>query len=259
MLAKILDLYLAIQRFIFGEPLKRIHRHSKNTKPISHDVWTQLLKKHLVDANVDYKGFLQDRPRLKQYLDLLSQNPPNPKYWSVSERLAYWINAYNAFTVDLVLQYYPLDSIKKLGPRLQLPFVNSAWDLRFFEIGGLKMTLNIIEHQILRVHFDEPRIHFAINCASFSCPRLRNEAFIGDEIESQLEDQAQDFVNDPKKNRIKADKAELSQIFQWYEKDFVKKQSLREYINQYAQHPYKSDTPTAYITYDWSLNEVVSP
>ncbi|MEM6345598.1 MAG: DUF547 domain-containing protein [Bacteroidota bacterium] len=256
MLAKILDFYLHIQNFLLGEPLARIHRRAKGTKPVSHDVWDQLLKKHLVAGNVDYKGFLQDRDRLQMYLDLLAQNPPNPRHWSVPERLAYWINAYNAFTVALVLQYYPLDSIKKLGPRLQVPFINSAWDLRFFEIGGIKMTLNIIEHQILRRHFEEPRIHFAINCASFSCPRLRDEAYLGDEMERQLEEQAYEFVNDPHKNRISASAAKLSQIFQWYEKDFVKKHSLREYINQYAQQAYKTDSPQTYIPYDWSLNEV---
>ncbi|MEL6594031.1 MAG: DUF547 domain-containing protein [Bacteroidota bacterium] len=256
MLAKLLDFYLRIQRFLLGEPIKRVHRRGEGTKPFDHDVWDHLLNKHVHGGKVDYQGFQQDRGHLKQYLRLLSDNPPNLKHWSEPERLAYWINAYNAFTVELVLMYYPLDSIKTLGSKLQIPFVNSVWDLRFFEIGGIKMTLNVIEHQILRVHFAEPRIHFAINCASFSCPRLRKEAYTGEDLEEQLEDQAIDFVNDPNKNRISAERVALSQIFQWYEKDFVKQLPLRDYIKQYAQQTISPDSPLEYITYDWSLNDV---
>ena len=137
MLTKILDILIAIRKFFLGDPLPRIHKRGAGTKPVAHDVWDQLLKKHVKDGVVDYKGFEADRSLLKQYLHLLSSNAPNTRHWSVTERLAYWINAYNAFTVELVLRYYPLDSIKYLGPRLQVPMVNSVWDLRFFEIGGI--------------------------------------------------------------------------------------------------------------------------
>lgn len=251
----ILDYYHRIRRFWRGDMLRRIHDRSQGTKPVSHEVWTQLLRRHVRQGKVDYPGFQQDRSLLQQYLHLLSANAPNPRHWSIPEQLAYWINAYNAFTVELVLRYYPLDSINLPGPQLQGSQVNTVWDLKFFTIAGLKMTLNTIEHQILRQHYEEPRIHFAINCASFSCPRLREEAFTGDELEEQLQDQARDFVNDPVKNRVQVAQAELSQIFEWFADDFMKKRSLPEYINQFARTPMRTDAPITYIPYNWGLNE----
>ncbi|MEO0470846.1 MAG: DUF547 domain-containing protein [Bacteroidota bacterium] len=240
-----------------GDPISALQKLSPNSKPISHHDFEALLAKHVKNTGlVDYVGFGQDRTALQNYLKSLSNNPPNAVHWSENEQLAYWINAYNAFTVELVLQHYPVDSIKTLGPKLQIPGVNSVWDLSFFQIGGIDMTLNVIEHEILRKQFDEPRIHFAINCASFSCPNLIQQVYHADQLETQLQKQAIAFVNDPSKNRITAEQVELSQIFQWYAGDFTKRCSLIDYVQQFAEVRISPSAKIEYITYDWSLNGV---
>lgn len=227
-----------------------------DTEPPSHQLFDELLKKH-VDAEglVDYRGLATERARLKSYLDLLTKSAPNDQ-WTEDEKLAYWINAYNAFTLELILEYYPVKSIKDIGAKIQIPFVNTPWDIKFIEIGGQSLDLNNIEHSIIRKQFDDPRIHFALVCAAVSCPRLRNEAFVPEKLDEQLTAAARDFLSTPSKNDIKSpQEAELSKIFSWYGGDFKKKGTLIEYLNQYA--PLKLN-PTARITfkdYDWALNE----
>ena len=108
-------------------------------------------------------------------MEELRKGHPNDKHWTETEQLAYWINAYNAFTVELILDHYPVASIRDI--KEGVPFINSVWDIDFIKIEGKTYSLNDIEHRILRREFDEPRIHFAIVCASISCPKLRNEAF----------------------------------------------------------------------------------
>lgn len=221
----------------------------------SHAIWDALLKKHVSDAgNVNYKGLLKEKAKLKEYLDILSASNPSDK-WSEKERLAFWINAYNAFTVDLILQHYPVESIKDIGSKIKIPFVSTAWDIKFIKIGGKEYDLNSIEHSVLRKQFDEPRIHFAINCASYSCPKLLNEAFTADKLESQLQKTAKDFVNDKSKNKITATSLELSQIFNWYKGDFTKNKTLIAYIQQYTSVKISPKAKVSHLEYDWSLNE----
>ena len=150
----------------------------KDTQPPAHTQWDLLLKKH-VDARgmVDYEGFIRDKEQLEQYLKKLSNTPPDPETWSEAEQLAYWINAYNAFTVKLIADNYPVESIEDLHPTINIPMLNTVWHKKFFKIGGRESSLDEIEHKILRKQFNEPRIHFAINCASYSCPPLRGEAY----------------------------------------------------------------------------------
>lgn len=225
--------------------------------PPSHEIWNELTKKH-VKANgmVDYKGFLADKVKLQQYLDLLSDNAPDKSKWSREEQLAYWINAYNAFTIKLIIDNYPVESIRDLHPTLKIPGVNTVWHKKFFKIGGEEASLDQIEHDILRKEFEEPRIHFAINCASFSCPPLRNEAFVADKLEKQLEEMATQFINDEQRNRIAANEAEVSKIFSWFTKDFTKKGSLRAFLNKYSKVKLKEDADIDFMDYDWSLNDV---
>jgi hypothetical protein len=222
--------------------------------PPDHAAWTALLQKH-VDAkgHVRYKGLKQDAASLDAYLKLLSDCPP-AKNWTKEERLAYWINAYNAFTVKLIIDHYPVKSIKDIGPRLAIPLVNSVWDAKFFKIGGVEMSLNQIEHDILRKEFDEPRIHFAIVCASFSCPRLLNAAFVPKTLEQQLQAQTVDFINDPVRNRIATDKLQLSSIFNWFKGDFTKNGTLVQFVARYAKVKVSDRAKVTYLDYDWSLN-----
>jgi len=221
---------------------------------IVHDRWDKILKQYVSPSGqVNYKGILENRDTLKQYLDLLSEFPPDAQTWTEEEQLTYWINAYNAFTVELILRYYPIKSIKEIGG--SLPMINSAWDIKFFKIGGVDFDLNTIEHEILRKEFDEPRIHFAINCASVSCPILLNEAYTASKLEDQLQRQAIHFVNNPKKNQINNDKANLSKIFNWFENDFTRNGTLIDFVNQYSQTTISSNAKTAFMDYDWNLNE----
>lgn len=219
-----------------------------------HAAWSALLKEHVdVNGHVSYKGFKQDAAKLDAYLKVLSDCSP-AKDWTKEERLAYWINAYNAFTVKLIIDHYPVKSIKDIGPKLAIPMVNSVWDAKFFKIGGVEMSLNHIEHDILRKEYDEPRIHFAIVCASFSCPKLLNTAFIPKTLEQQLQAQTVDFINDPVRNRVSADKLQLSSIFNWFKGDFTKKGTLVQFIARYAKVKVNDKAKVTYLDYDWNLN-----
>lgn len=227
---------------------------NSKAKPIEHGLWDDLLGDYVDEkGTVDYKGFVKDKERLSKYLDLLSANPP-AKEWSKNEKLAYWINAYNAFTIKLIVDNYPVESIRDLHPTVSIPLVNTVWHIEFFKIGGQDMNLNTIEHLILRKDFEEPRIHFAIVCASKSCPKLLNKAFEADKLEAQLDAQARAFVNDNFRNQISTDKVLLSKLFSWFKGDFTKKGSLIDFINQYSETPINKELKIDYLDYDWTLN-----
>ena len=224
-----------------------------NGKAITHEAWNKLLKKH-VDSKgfVDYKGFIKDSVALNSYLSMLSTNVPGDS-WSKEEKLAFWINAYNAFTVKLITDYYPIKSIKDIGSKIQIPFVNTPWQKKFIPMGDKKIKLDDIENNILRKDFEEPRIHFSIVCASISCPKLRNEAYEASKIEVQLTDQAKAFLSDPTRNKPSENK--LSPIFKWFGGDFEKNGNKKiDFINKYS--PVKVDeSKVEYLSYDWGLNE----
>lgn len=222
---------------------------------ISHKQWDQLVKKHVTtDGTVNYKGFVTDKEHLEAYLTLLSNNPPKDS-WSKNEVLAYWINAYNAFTVKLIVKHYPVESIKDLGGAIYK--VNTSWDIKFINIGGEELDLNNIEHQKIRGQFKEPRIHFAVNCASISCPRLRNEAFTADKLNAQLTDQTKYFLSNKVKNDLSdPTKPKVSKLFTWYSGDFkVNGKSVIDFINLYSKTKIPEGTSLDYLDYNWKLNE----
>jgi hypothetical protein len=222
------------------------------TTPVSHATWDGLLKKHVSEQGVvNYRGFIRDSVALNQYLAQLSSSASQEKSWSREDRLAYWINAYNAYTIQLIIRHYPLKSINDISK----PGIKSPWDIPFIPGKGAKLTLNDIEHTSLRRQFAEPRIHFAIVCASQSCPKLSNEAFTGEKINEQLERATRDFLNDPSRNRITDGQAQVSQIFNWFKEDFTKEGSVPAFINRYARTKIGSKTPLTYLEYDWSLND----
>jgi hypothetical protein len=232
--------------------------HIKGKSPVySYNAWTALLRKHVnAEGLVDYKGFIKDKDQLQAFLDELSSKPPASD-WTTNDKIAYWLNAYNAFTVKLIVDHYPVKSIKDLGPKHQIIFINTPWDKRFFKIGGKTMTLNRIEHRILRRKFREPRIHFALNCASMSCPKLRREAYVGSKLDEQLTDQGNDFLRDKTKNKPDKEHPKLSAIFDFYGKDMKKwsGKSLIDYINPFSPVKINADVDIEYLDYDWSLNE----
>ena len=146
-----------------------------------------------------------------------------------------------------------MESIKKI--KKGIPFINSVWDKEFITIEGNAYSLGHIEHEILRKEFDEPRIHFAIVCASISCPKLLNAAYTTDQLEAQLTQQTKEFINDSTRNKIEASQAQLSKIFSWFKGDFTKKGTLADYLNQYSNTQIPADAKISYLDYDWGLNE----
>lgn len=234
-----------------GDSVNLSKLNNQNSEIISHDDWTLLLKKHVTEnGNVDYEGFQNDIIPLNSYLDKLSKKTPG-KNWNKNDKLAYWINAYNAFTIKLILDNYPLESIKHIS--IGLPMINSPWDIKFFKIANIDFDLNTIEHEILRKEFAEPRIHFAINCASFSCPKLRNEAFESKKLDDQLNDQTKAFILNNDKNVISASQSKLSKIFAWFESDFENSGGVSKFIKQYNSI-FNPENKITYLEYDWTLN-----
>ncbi|MFT5823806.1 MAG: hypothetical protein ACI8ZM_005069 [Crocinitomix sp.] len=221
---------------------------------LKHETWTALLTKYVdVEGHVNYAGIKKEEAALDEYLVVLSANHPNDT-WEKNDVLAFWINAYNAFTVKLIVKSYPIKSIKELGGSIYK--VNTPWDIKFITIGGEVYDLNNIEHGIIRKSFEEPRIHFAVNCASVSCPRLRNEAFVGSRIDEQLDDQARYFVNNKVKNDITKKCAKLSKIFTWFKGDFTANGgSVEDFINKYSDVKITKKTKGKSLDYDWNLNE----
>ena len=216
-----------------------------NEKKANHSLWTNLLQKHVSnEGNVNYKGFKTDRSSLQNYIKHLSDNMPDER-WSKNETLAYWINAYNALTVDLILRHYPIKSIKD---------IKKPWDQRYWKLGNKWHNLNEIEHQILR-KMNDPRIHFAIVCASFSCPKLENTAYESANLDTQLTHATKTFINDPKRNTVTPNNLEISKIFSWFSKDFGGSGNIINYINKYADISIPNNTTKRYKTYDWALND----
>ena len=223
----------------------------------THEAFNALLKKYVsVEGKVNYKGFIKDSANLNGYLNLLSKTPPNEKTWSREEQMAYWINAYNAFTIKLIIKYYPIKSIKDIGSSIQIPFVNTPWDIKFIAIGKEKLDLNTIEHGKLRKSFDDPRIHMALVCASKSCPILLNEAYNAKQLDEQLTRQTKAFFADTFRNKVSPDKPQLSMIFNWYGMDFSKNGgSVTSFVNTYSKVKIKPKAKIDYLDYDWGLNE----
>ena len=217
----------------------------KPQEVFDHSAWNNLLQKYVSnEGKVNYKGFKTDYATLKKYIKSLSENTPTEN-WTKVEKLAYWINAYNALTVDLILRNYPVKSIKD---------IDKPWEQRLWKLGKKWYNLEDIEHQILR-KMHEPRIHFAIVCASYSCPRLQNEAFTASKLEAQLTNATKGFLADSKRNNISANSIKISKIFSWFAKDFKQNGSLIDFLNKYSEITISQNARKSYKDYNWNLNE----
>lgn len=217
---------------------------SVQTATFDHGAWDQLLQKHVDNTgHVDYAGFRKD-PLLTVYLKSLSAAKPSAA-WPVNERKAFWINAYNAFTVQLIVDHPGVKSIKDIP---------EPWKTESITIGGQKMDLDHIENVELRKNLDDPRIHFAIVCASRSCPMLWDHAYTAIGLDKQLDEAARRFINDPARNVIKGDNVQLSKVFQWFKDDFTKGRTLIQFINEFAASPIPENATISFLEYDWGLN-----
>ena len=241
----------------------------------SHLKWDALLKSYVSwvpddsTTQVDYAAFIRNQNELQQYLQLLSEiNVELFDSWSRDHQLAFLINAYNAFTIQLILTRYPdITSIKELGG-----WFSSPWKKKFFRLLGQDQTLDGIEHELIRGsgRYNEPLIHFAVNCASIGCPALRDEAYVADQLDVQLLDQTRRFVSDRSRNRfdVKTQSLQISSIFDWYKEDFEQGWrdygSLKSFISTHAEWFSRQqsvqkllqngDYEIDFLLYDWSLN-----
>lgn len=249
----------------------------------SHTEFNLILEKHVTNGWVDYRGILAASDMFYRYITSLGAvNAETLTTWSRDQQLAYWINAYNAFTIQAIIERYPIRSRSLIGlffPQNSILQISGIWDRLKFNAGGQSLTLGQIEHEILRKVFDEPRIHFAIVCASRSCPALRSEAYRFDILEFQLHEQTVDFINDPVRG-VRWDAAKqrlyISKIFKWFKEDFKQKADAFEtptrsemsgnpllaFIRPYIRNESIIDSMgdnwnvrVSYLPYDWRLNE----
>lgn len=219
---------------------------------VTHRLFEDVLHRAVTDDRVNYLLIQQDE-RFPRYLAELNQVDPNALP-SSADRLAWWINAYNAFAIQGILDGE--------SPR---PYVGwyRYFKVREYGVGGAAITLYDLEHQVLRRRFREPRVHFAIVCASTSCPKLQPWAYDGGKLDQQLDLAAREFINDPSRNRFdrQGRVAQLSKIFDWFEDDFMAGAgSVQRFIARYvndpdlardlASHPYRIE----FLEYDWNLN-----
>lgn len=232
-------------------PLSTAHGEIKG-----HDIWTQLLVEFVKDGQVNYQGFKTKENLLDEYLHFLDSSDPSSM--SRQDQLAFYINGYNAYTVKLILKNFkkdtPPSSIKKIGGLFSGP-----WSIRFAGLGGKKYTLDNIEHDILRPTFKEPRIHFAVNCASKGCPPLLAEAYVGEKLEEQLSEVTKAFLSDETRNYLTGNTLYVSKIFSWFKEDFKGgivsffmkhgDDKLTQRLNQAGVN-----TKVEYLPYDWELN-----
>ncbi|WP_372683576.1 DUF547 domain-containing protein [Desulfosarcina sp.] len=220
---------------------------------VDHTLFASLLSSHVKDGVVDYQGFKADEAILDQYLDALAAVEPSPL--SADDQFAFYVNAYNAWTIKLILSRYPdIRSIKDLGS-----LFSSPWKKTIARIDGDLLTLDQIEHDILRKRFKDPRVHFAVNCASKSCPPLQGEPFEASHLNDQLNQAAKAFINTPRFNRLDGNTLWVSKIFDWFPEDFDG--DVIGYFIEFADVPMreqleknKGRIKVKYLDYDWSLN-----
>jgi hypothetical protein len=232
---------------------------------VDHTRFDRVLKEYVDDAGfVDYARLQAHADSvLRPYLQQLAETDPSAL--GREARLAFWINAYNAYTINLILDHYPVESINDIKPAAgpAVPKINSPFKLDVGEVAGEVRTLDEIEHGIIRERFDEPRIHFALVCAAVSCPRLRKEAYTGNRLDDQLDDQARAFLQDTDKNVVPADEktVALSRIFKWFDEDFGgSPASIQRFIAPYFDGNVRTKLEQArydvsFREYDWSLND----
>lgn len=195
-------------------------------------------------GKVNYVSIKKDLKTLEVAIVYYQENTPKSS-WSTNQKLAYWINAYNLFTIKLVVDNYPTSSIKNISG-------GKPWDKKFIELDGKTMSLNDIENGIIRKQFNEPRIHFAVNCASVSCPKLLNQEYTSSNLNTLLDKQAKRYINDKNENTFTSNSAKISNIFDWYKDDF--KGGVIPFLNKYLASPLPADTKISYEEYNWNLN-----
>lgn len=255
---------------------------SQETENFSHDPFNSFLQKYVNDKGlVDYQGIKNDGKLLDEYLTMIRNLDPDKfEKWSRKEKMAFWINAYNAITIKGIVMNYPIEYGSVISrarfPKNSIRQIDDFWDKIFIQVMGKDISLNEIEHEILRKKYKDPRIHFVLVCAAIGCPILEDSAFYGKNLDQRLENAARAFINNPDKVRLDRDNNTLylSSIFDWYKKDFKssenKPQSLEnypgdlqgviEFVTSYLpeddkNYILKNNPGIEFLDYDWTLND----
>jgi hypothetical protein len=244
---------LVIMTFFLLCGLSNPVAHGTSEMTVDNRLFADLLAKYVIKGKVDYQGFKTEEKKLDQYLAVLET--VNSNKLSRNEQFAFYINAYNAWTIKLILSGYPgVQSIKDLGTIFKSP-----WKKKICRIDGDVITLDDIEHKIIRPTFKDPRVHFAINCAALSCPPLISQPYLGSTLDQQLDDSTMAFVNDPKSNYFSSNALYVSKIFKWFSEDF--NNDIISFFLKYAKDDFKKELESKrkeikikYLQYDWSLN-----
>jgi len=247
----------------------------------NHTIFNNLLKENVHDAKVNYEAFLISEEFDNYLISLNNISKEQYESWTENQRLAFWINAYNAFTIKAIINNYPIQrSFTFTGifyaPKNSILQIPGVWKKLQFKAVGKNVTLDHIEHGIIRKEFNEPRIHVAIVCASIGCPDLRNEAYTAEKIDSQLIDASRNFVNNESKGVVidkEKGRVKVSKIFKWFGEDFYnnygskqlssksrKENGARSFVAEYINEDDKNyilngEYKLSYMSYDWSLNE----
>jgi len=220
---------------------------------VDNSIYASLLEKYVKNGVVDYQGFKNEEAKLDQYIKVLEE--VDSKTLSHDEQFAFYVNAYNAWTIKLILSGYPgIKSIKDLGSLFKSP-----WKKKLCRINGKVLSLDNIEHDILRPRFRDPRVHFAVNCASKGCPPLRSEPYRGSTLDQQLDDSVSAAVNNPARNRLEGEILYVNKVFDWFSEDF--ENGVVDFFLKYAKGDLKErlganrdKIKVKYLDYDWSLN-----
>lgn len=241
-------------------------------QPFDHSAWNELLEKYVVASpdginRVDYASWQKsDHKPLKAYAESLESF--DPRNLARSEQFAYWVNLYNAKTIDIVLDHYPIDSIRQISINEGLfGFIKKSvgaggpWKSKIMKVAGHELSLDDIEHQILRPVFKDPRVHYAVNCSSYGCPNLAQEALTGEKLEAQLDKGARDYINDPRGFSFDDGGIKASSIYQWFQSDFGgSEKGVLDHARKYADDALKAKlsgkNSIQSYGYDWSLNNI---
>lgn len=240
-----------------------------DTRP-DHAPWARLLDIYLTEGaggapnRFDYgalKAAPADRAALKAYIEALAQ--ADPEALDRDEAFAFWVNLYNALTVDIVVDHYPVASIRDIDISPGL-FSNGPWGKKLVSVAGLELSLDDIEHGILRADFGDRRVHYAVNCASVGCPDLAPAPYTGAGLDAMLDRAARAYVNSPRGAHVEGDRLTVSSIFKWYMKDFGGTEEgvlseIRRYAGPELSGKLETVTGVAAYDYDWSLNDARKP
>lgn len=242
-----------------------LHADSGGGFIFDHSPYAAVLKANVQNEKVDYQNLKQRRENLDDYIvSLENLSEENYKKMNKHEKVAFWANAYNAITLQVIIDHYPITRHGFKGllfPSSSIRQIPGAWDEITRRILEKETTLNEIEHEILRKQFRDPRVHFALVCASIGCPELRNEPYEGGKLDLQLQDQIHRFFSNPEKARYDIEKQTLylSPIFKWFAKDFDAVGGVLSFIKAHVQvegfRNLSANTKIEWLDYDWSLNE----